>query len=143
MKTTILFLTAFVMTIAGFANSITINNNSSATLYYSLRGEAIFGTSNTYFESTEIEIGPGDVIHFDNPSEVPGLEYLPTTATFIFMKGYSPDCPGVDLTVACEYASASYSYPASLVNICPQTISFIVFANMGTTCNSDIIVTIL
>jgi|SRR5690625_2029398 len=142
MKRLFLLLIIFLTTVFSYANSITIYNNSSATLYYSLRGEAIFGTSNTYFESTEIEIGPGDVIHFDNPSEVPGLEYLPTTATFIFMKGYSPDCYGADLSVGCS--GNSYGFLDIINNICPQAISFIVFANMvPNDCNSDIIVTIL
>lgn len=131
------------MTIYSFANSITINNNSNATLYYSLRGEEVYDDGTTYFESPEIMIAPGDVVHFDNPSEVPGLEYLDSTATFIFIKGFSPDCPNVDLTVGCQFASAFYPYPSMLNNICPPTISFVIFSNaISLDCSSDIIVTI-
>lgn len=116
------------MTIYSFENSITINNYNNTTLYYSLRGEEVYNDGTTYFESPEIMIAPGDVVHFDNPSEVPGLEYLDSTATFIFIKGYSPDCPGADMSVGCDGNTYSMSFTGPNPSICSPLIYGIMYS---------------
>lgn len=132
MKKTLLLLIAFLMTIYSFANSITINNNSNATLYYSLRGEKVPGDPTTTFGSTEFEIIPGQTLYFNHPSAVPGLNNLPSTSVFSFIKGYTNDCPGVDITVGCS--GNVYSITDFINNVCPPTISFIVMSGV---CNVD------
>lgn len=134
MKKTFTLVLAILFTIISFGNSIEIYNFTGATVYYSLRGE----DNSTIFESQEFEIGPGEILSYDHPSLVPGLEYLSSSAVFIYIKGYSPDCNS-DLSVGCDGNSYFVNTMGPNPNNCMPIINGI---ELDGDCDDNIVVKI-